>query len=219
MDCALITHVSLNIAAMSNIWSCFYLSKRRSNWWVLLQFKKLADEVLFCKTQGLQFTEHLLKYLQKRRWAPHNFSTRSNRWADTMSLDLAYWQCHLVKLGPVGHVKVRGRHVAHVQQWGRLRTPTVGALHCQLVQAWSRTGQLARAAMKACHGTRNTSAQSLAFYLSNQVGPIEIGDLFFKGDDSSDTVTLLQLTKRMTKRLQIQNQSYIQFMFCDHRPE
>ena len=66
------------------------------------------------------------------------------------------WQCHLVKLGPVRHVQIRGGHVTHIQQWGRLGAPAVGALHCQLVQAWGRACQLPWAAMKAWHGTTNT---------------------------------------------------------------
>lgn len=70
---------------------------------------------------------------------------------------LYLWQGHLVKLGPVGHIQVWGRHVAHVQQWRWLGTPAVGALHCQLVQAWGRACQLPRAAVEACHSATNTA--------------------------------------------------------------
>lgn len=41
-----------------------YLCKGGQNRLVLLQLKKLADEVLFCKTQRLQLAEDLFKYLQ-----------------------------------------------------------------------------------------------------------------------------------------------------------
>lgn len=53
------------ITAISHIWSHIYLSKRGCNCQGLLQLKELADEVLFCKTQRLQLTEDLLKYLQR----------------------------------------------------------------------------------------------------------------------------------------------------------
>lgn len=43
-----------------------YLRKRGYNQLVLLQLKELADEVLFCKTQRLQLTEDLLKYLERQ---------------------------------------------------------------------------------------------------------------------------------------------------------
>lgn len=56
---------------------------------------------------------------------------------------------HLIKLGPVGHIQVGGRHVAHVQQGGRLRSAAVGALNSQLVQAGGGARKLPRAAVQA----------------------------------------------------------------------
>lgn len=44
-----------------------YLCKGGHNRLVLLQLEKLADEVLFCKTQRLQLTEDLFKYLQTQK--------------------------------------------------------------------------------------------------------------------------------------------------------
>lgn len=44
-----------------------YLCKGRHNRLMLLQLKELADEVLFCKTQRLQLTEDLFKYLQTQK--------------------------------------------------------------------------------------------------------------------------------------------------------
>lgn len=40
----------------------------------------------------------------------------------------------LVKFGPVGHVQVRGGHVAHVQQGRGLRATAVGTADGQLVE-------------------------------------------------------------------------------------
>lgn len=51
-----------------------YLCKGGQNCLVLLQLKKLADEVLFCKTQRLQLTEDLFKYLQKHK--KHSFQVK-----------------------------------------------------------------------------------------------------------------------------------------------
>lgn len=105
-----------------------HLSQRRGNHCVLLQLEELADEVLFGETQGLQLTEDLLEYLQKKRR-----SLRGQR--ANAPLRQRFRGSDLVKLGPVGHVQVGGGHVAHVQQGGRLGTAAVGALDVQLVQA------------------------------------------------------------------------------------
>lgn len=52
--------------ARFHIWSHVHLSQRGGNYRVLLQLKELANEVLLCETQGLQLTQDLLKYLQKK---------------------------------------------------------------------------------------------------------------------------------------------------------
>lgn len=66
---ALINIIHLDVWAVCLVWYHTYLCERRQNGLVLLQFKELADEVLFCETQRLQLTEDLLKYLQKQ---PHS---------------------------------------------------------------------------------------------------------------------------------------------------
>lgn len=114
-----------------HIWWHIHLSQRGSNYHVLLQLKELANEVLLCETQRLQLTEDLLKYLQKKRRSRHD------RPVDT-PFCCQFHRSNLVKLGPVCHIQVGGRHVAHVQQWGRLGAPAVGALDIELVQAWGR---------------------------------------------------------------------------------
>lgn len=52
------------LTSTARIRSNIYLGKWRLKCQGLLQLEELADEVLFCKTQGLQFTEDLLEYLQ-----------------------------------------------------------------------------------------------------------------------------------------------------------
>lgn len=52
------------LTATARIQSNIYLGEWGLKCEGLLQLEELADEVLFCKTQGLQFTEDLLKYLQ-----------------------------------------------------------------------------------------------------------------------------------------------------------
>lgn len=52
------------LTATARIRSNIYLGKWGLKCQGLLQLEELANEVLFCKTQGLQFTEDLLEYLQ-----------------------------------------------------------------------------------------------------------------------------------------------------------
>lgn len=133
--------------------STVYLGEWRLNCQGLLQLEELADEVLLRKAQGFQFAEDLLEYLQEeRRTSVNLFRATSMRFGQPHPLEQLIYFClgHLVKLGPVGHVQVRGGHVAHVQQRRRLGAPAVGALHRQLVQAGGGACQLPRAAVEAC---------------------------------------------------------------------
>lgn len=98
------------ITAMYHMYRVIHLSKRGCDCWVLLQLEELADEVLFCQTKRLQLTQDLLENLQPK----HIVSLTR---VSIFSVQTAcVHQCDLIKLGPVSHIQVRRRHIAHVQQ-------------------------------------------------------------------------------------------------------
>lgn len=81
-----------------SMWSQTYLCKGGCNCEVLLQLKELADEILFCKTQRLQLTEDLLKYLQRQKHYlisqdvhTHTHFISTSR----LRVCLSVWQCHI----------------------------------------------------------------------------------------------------------------------------